>query len=88
MEEGKFDSRRVARNYSRVFANAGLAVDNGDPTEFPEPIAHSSARYALVAALHHWAQEVAKETETALLTRLLEVDARPTRIPGEIAFGR
>jgi len=68
--KGKFDRGRAAKKYPGVFARAGLAVEQGEPAEVAERIARSPARYALVAALDHWANFT---RDQKLLPRLLEL---------------
>jgi tetratricopeptide (TPR) repeat protein len=67
----------VAKQYFEVFVRIGLDVDNGDPAELADRIARSRIRYALVAALDHWAEVVPRQEFKTRRARLLAV-ARQT----------
>jgi tetratricopeptide (TPR) repeat protein len=68
--EGKLDLRRAAQEYPKVFAGAGLSIDTEDLAGLAKRVARHPARYALVAALDHWAH-VTKDVDRR--RRLLEV---------------
>jgi serine/threonine protein kinase/tetratricopeptide (TPR) repeat protein len=68
--EGKWDPWRAAKKYPTLFATAGLEVERGDLTEVSGRIARSPARWALVAAVDHWANVT---PDYKLLARLLQL---------------
>jgi tetratricopeptide (TPR) repeat protein/tRNA A-37 threonylcarbamoyl transferase component Bud32 len=53
--DGKFDYGRAAKTYPQVFTRIGLHIDRGEPAAVAAEIVRSRVRYALVAALDHWA---------------------------------
>jgi tetratricopeptide (TPR) repeat protein len=81
--EGKFDYLRAAKKYPVVFAKAGLAVEQRELALVADRIVRSPGRYALVAALDHWA-DVTRDKK--LLPLLLELARRADSHPWRDRF--
>jgi tetratricopeptide (TPR) repeat protein len=91
---GRFDLPPALKKYHEVLAGAGLDVTRGDPAALAARIEASPARYALVAALDHWAsflagkhvKEEEPEATRALQGRLLEIARRADPDPWRDRF--
>jgi serine/threonine protein kinase/Flp pilus assembly protein TadD len=75
IRKGKVDTERTAREYPRVFADAGLPVLTGDVDRLAEQIGSSPIREQLVAALDAWAIAAARKNPGDL-KRVLELARR------------
>jgi serine/threonine-protein kinase len=73
--EGKWDFRGIAaREFPPLFRQMGLDAENGAEVEVAAQIRRKPIRYALVAALDHWAS--AFPDKSKLRPRLLEIARR------------
>jgi tetratricopeptide (TPR) repeat protein/tRNA A-37 threonylcarbamoyl transferase component Bud32 len=78
--EGKWDPLRAAKHYPEVFARVGLDVEADDPADVSARIVRAPARWALVAALDHWAQVSRDDRLRARLLQLArQADPHPWR---------
>jgi tetratricopeptide (TPR) repeat protein/tRNA A-37 threonylcarbamoyl transferase component Bud32 len=77
--KGEFDTSRAGPDYDKVFGQFQLRPTQAAPAVLAAKMRLSHARYALVAALDHWAS-VTKDT--ALQQRLLELARRADPDPG------
>jgi tetratricopeptide (TPR) repeat protein len=68
--EGKLNPGAAAKEYPAVFQQAGLDVAKGEPAKVAKQLTEAPIRYALVAALDHWASVLPANSD--LLPRLLE----------------
>jgi tetratricopeptide (TPR) repeat protein len=75
--------QRAASKYPDVFARAGLAVADSDPAALAQRLARVPVRYAVVAALDHWAEV---SDDPPLRSRLLEVARRADPDPWRDRF--
>jgi serine/threonine-protein kinase len=90
--EGKYEPWRAGGQYKQVFADLGLSVAEGEVARTAEAIRKLPIRYALVAALDHWAFRVHdpnsldKQPVGPLLAIARAADPDPwrTRSPGTI----
>jgi hypothetical protein len=71
---GKYDKSITTKQYPPVFKQMKLDVEKGDAAQVAAQIHQSSIRFALVAALDHWAEMLSEKD--LLVPRLLEIARR------------
>ncbi len=71
--DGKWNPEIAAKEYPALFRELGLDVEKGDESQLAEQVKNSPIRYALVAALDHWARrpDTSKAGNKMFTSRLL-----------------